>query len=59
MKLSKEHLVLLSLAVAGLATQIAALRDWSEALTPQFVGGSLLAMTATVRAFFTDKAGRA
>lgn len=53
--MSKEHWVLLAGFVAILAVQIGTLKHWNEAVTPQFLAGTLGQVALLVRGFFTEK----
>jgi len=56
--MTKHHFQIAVLVGGALFMQVASLHDWSEAITPTFVGGTGLAVVAVLKALFTEKPGR-
>jgi hypothetical protein len=54
MKLERHHLYTLGILVGAVAVNVASLKTWHEAISPQFIAGTLLSIAAVLKAMFQD-----
>jgi hypothetical protein len=57
MKLERHHLYTLVLLAGAVAANLASLKSWSEATTPQFFAATVLTIVAVLKAMFQDSPG--
>lgn len=50
-----QHWALIAAMIAAISLQVAALHDWTEALKPQWVAGTLGIIATNLGALFTSK----
>lgn len=55
MNWSGRHWVIFGLFLGGIGTAVSGLSNWSEALTPTFIGGLFVQLAAIVAAIMSDK----
>ena len=55
--LSTKHYALIAGCVIALGSMTSALHSWSEALTPQFIGGALGVIGTQLGAILSEKPG--
>lgn len=53
--MTRSHWLTLALFLAGLSGMVGAMHDWSEALTPAFVGGVIGLGAAVINASFGEE----
>jgi uncharacterized membrane protein len=57
MKLERHHLYTLALLAGAVAANVANLKTWSEARTPQFFAATVLTIVAVLKAMVQDSPG--
>jgi hypothetical protein len=57
MKLQRHHLYTLGILVGAVAVNVASLKTWQEAISPQFIAGTLLSVAAVLKAMYQDSPG--
>ena len=55
--MKSHHLYTFALLAGAVALMISGLTSWSEALTPQFIGGALMAVSAVLKGMFQSAPG--
>jgi hypothetical protein len=52
--MERHHLYTLALAAAALAANVASLKTWGDATSPQFVAGAMLGIAAVLKGMYQD-----
>lgn len=57
--MNREHWLLLSAFLGAIGAQLVTLEQgWQDAVSPSWVGATILQLAVLLRSFYSDKAGR-